>query len=96
MTAVAPRRIVLALLLAFLVLAATANCPRNWETWPTESNQSVHVPCAPVVIAGRAECTGYADIPPGATSVVLEPAPESSAAVVREALREMQQRRGTP
>jgi hypothetical protein len=32
---VTPRRIVLALLLAALVLATIPRCPRNWETWPT-------------------------------------------------------------
>lgn len=87
MTALATRRIALALLLAALVLATVPSCPRKWETWPTVPTSSepgvVRVPCRPVVVGGRAECTGTADIPPGTRVVIYEPAPESSAAMVR-------------
>jgi hypothetical protein len=85
-TAAFLRRIVLALLLAALVLATTARCPRNWETWPTvpaSGADVVHVPCRPVVVAGRAECTGTADIPPGTRLVIYEPATGAEAAMVR-------------
>jgi hypothetical protein len=34
----------------------------------------VRVPCRPVGVAGRLECTGTADIPPGTRLVILEPA----------------------
>ena len=82
MTAVAPRRIALAVLLAALVLAAVPACPRNWETWPSAPTAEpgvVRVPCRPVVVGGWAECTGTADIPPGTHTVIYEPAPASSA-----------------
>jgi hypothetical protein len=97
MTAAAPRRIALALLLAALVLAAVPSCPRKWETWPSTPSADpgvVTVPCRPVVVGGRAECTGTADIPPGARVVIYEPATGAEAAMVRRQL--LDARGGTP
>jgi hypothetical protein len=94
-TAATPRRIVLALLLAALVLAAVPACPRNWETWPTVPSAEpgvVRVPCRPVDVGGRLECTGTADIPPNTRVVIYEPAPESSAAMVRRQILDMRLR----
>jgi hypothetical protein len=93
MTAAFPRRIVLALLLAALVLGVCANCPDTWENASAPTPDVVRVPCRPVVVDGRAECTGTADIPQGARLVIYEPAPESSAAMVR---RQIEDARWTP
>jgi hypothetical protein len=95
--AVTRRRIVLALFLAVLVLATVPPCPRNWETWPSTPSAEpgvVRVPCRPVEVGGRLECTGTADIPPGTRVVIYEPAPESSAAMVRRQI--LDARGGTP
>lgn len=96
MTALATRhRAAAALFLAALVLAASTSCPRQWESVPASTTPGVvHVPCRPVVVGGRAECTGTADIPAGTRVVIYEPATGSEAAMVRRQIEDA--RRGTP
>lgn len=62
MTAVVYRRTGLALVLAALVLATIPARPRNWETWPTTSNQ----PARPVLSDAAVDPTLS---PPGARMV---------------------------
>jgi hypothetical protein len=92
-----PRRVLAAMVLAALVLAGVWNCPglgpRQWES-VTTTPDVVRVPCHPMDVGGRLECTGTADIPPGTRVVIYEPAPESSAAMVQRQIEDA--RRGTP
>jgi hypothetical protein len=76
---------------AFLALVA-ATFPTGHATAPEPG--VVRVPCRPVVVGGRAECTGTADIPSGTRLVIYEPAPESSAAMVQRQI--LDARGGTP
>lgn len=95
MTAAFPRRIALALLLAVLVLGVCFKCQYTCEADAATAEPGVvRVPCRPVVVGGRAECTGTADIPAGTRVVIYEPAPESSAAMVRRQV--LDARGGTP
>jgi hypothetical protein len=91
-----PRRVFAALFLAALVLAASLNCPglgpRQWES-VTTTPDVVRVPCHPMDVGGRLECTGTADVPPGTREVFYEPAPGPGARMVREQIEDM---RGTP
>jgi hypothetical protein len=91
-----PRRFVAAMVLAALVLAgACMRCQYKWENAPASTTPDVvHVPCRPMDVGGRLECTGTADIPPGTRVVIYEPAPESSAAMVQRQIEDA--RRGTP
>jgi hypothetical protein len=92
-----PRRVVAALFLAALVLASLWDCPglgpRQWESTSTTPDV-VRVPCRPMDVGGRLECTGTADIPPGTRVVIYEPAPGPGARMVREHIEDA--RRGTP
>jgi hypothetical protein len=91
-----PRRVVAALFLAAAVLASVCvRCQYGWENAPASTTPDVvRVPCRPVDVGGRLECTGTADIPPGTRVVIYEPAPESSAAMVQRQIEDA--RRGTP
>jgi hypothetical protein len=90
-----PRRVVAALFLAALVLAASTSCPKQWESVPASTTPDVvRVPCRPMDVGGRLECTGTADIPPGTRLVIYEPAPGPGARMVREQIEDA--RRGTP
>jgi hypothetical protein len=92
-----PRRVVAAMFLAAAVLAAFTNCPglgpRQWES-VTTTPDVVRVPCRPMDVGGRLECTGTADIPPGTRLVIYEPAPGPGARMVREQIEDA--RGGTP
>jgi len=77
--------------LAALVLAAATSCPSQWEsvtTAPTTEPGVVRVPCNPVDVGGRLECTGTADIPPNTRLVIYEPAPGPGARMVREQIED--------
>lgn len=92
MTAAAWRRTAIAVLLAVGAVASLWTGPDDGARTPDTG--VVHVPCRPVVVAGRAECTGTADIPPNTRLVIYEPATSAEAAMVRRQI--LDARGGTP